>query len=314
MEAVKDDNQVVRGSTSDYSSQASAESKRTIWPVNVLGLKGGEIAHLIPSSADRADSWWFVTQWLFGWDSNTPWSHRERAIHGCHSFSNARQISHTGLKHMACNKIKLQGQGEYFDQNPCILIVPIMTSNEASDWNGGGYDAILIYDTWEGITLSQIVHGVALTLQIDLIATHEEIEKARLLLQCLLQEMGHSRMHTPRDVPPQSLTASEILSGNQMTVPRAVSGRHVVRKVKFDNTNDGNSHRPPDPLLLAAKAAVNWSVRHHQRLAASGEEDDNWSERDYIAAEAFLQEREARLRPQSWEDLARGLGQPNGFR
>jgi hypothetical protein len=111
MEAVKDDNQVVRGSTSDYSSQASAESKRTIWPVNVLGLKGGEIAHLIPSSVNRAASRWFVTQWLFGWDSNTPWSHRERAIHGCHSFSNARRISHTGLKHMACKKSSFRDRG-----------------------------------------------------------------------------------------------------------------------------------------------------------------------------------------------------------
>jgi hypothetical protein len=76
--------------------------------------------------------------------------------------------------------------------------------------------------------------------------------------------------------------------------------------VKFDNTNDGNSHPPPDPLLLAAKAAVNWSVRHHQRLAASGEEDDNWSERDYIAAEAFLQERErqgsVRNRGKIWQE------------
>ena len=48
--------------------------------------------------------------------------------------STVKGVSHTGLKHMICNKIRLCGQKRYFDANPCVIIVPILTMKQARDW------------------------------------------------------------------------------------------------------------------------------------------------------------------------------------
>jgi hypothetical protein len=76
---------------------------------------------------------------------------------------------------------------------------------------------------------------------------------------------------------------------------------------------EDGGHPAPDPLLLAVRAAINWSWRHHQKLLASGEPEEEEDELDVLAMEQFLEMRQAQLRPKTLEDLARGLGQPNGY-
>jgi hypothetical protein len=80
------------------------------------------------------------------------------------------------------------------------------------------------------------------------------------------------------------------------------------------NASNNSTHPAPDPLILAAKAAVVWSTRLEFRLAASAEpQDDGWTDLDELAAEQYLTAHEASLRAQTWGQLASGLGQPNGF-
>ena len=77
--------------------------------------------------------------------------------------------------------------------------------------------------------------------------------------------------------------------------------------------SDPNKHPAPDPTLLAARAAVVFSARHNQRLAASAEsqqdEHETWTELDQQAAEEYLEWRDAELRYHMDRDLASRLNQ-----
>ena len=73
-------------------------------------------------------------------------------------------------------------------------------------------------------------------------------------------------------------------------------------------------HPAPDPLLLVLRAANTFGMLAGMKmLAAASSDDDNISEGDIMAEEAYLEAREQSLRPTSWLDLATGLGQPNGY-
>jgi hypothetical protein len=47
----------------------------------------------------------------------------------------------TGLKHMICNNIRLSGLDFYFDKNPCLMIVPILSLPQAKE-NGKAKDTM----------------------------------------------------------------------------------------------------------------------------------------------------------------------------
>jgi hypothetical protein len=84
----------------------------------------------------------------------------------------------------------------------------------------------------------------------------------------------------------------------------------LVRKVSFvaQTWDDPEKHPAPDPMLLATKAAVVFSTRHNQRLAAGGfKEDEIWTDMDQQAAEEYLDWRQAAIRARMDEDVARGV-------
>jgi hypothetical protein len=82
--------------------------------------------------------------------------------------------------------------------------------------------------------------------------------------------------------------------------------------VQFAHHDCTTGHPAPDPLLLAVRAAVIWSWRNNQKLLAAGEipEEDEF---DILAHEQYLMWRDHSHRPKSWDDLARGLHQQNGY-
>jgi hypothetical protein len=87
--------------------------------------------------------------------------------------------------------------------------------------------------------------------------------------------------------------------------------------VTFGDANEKSKHPPPDPLLLAYKAANIWgSMPHGFRLLANGEKpdlSDDMSEGDYLAEMAFLEARSYYAPTPTWIEFAVGLGQPNGY-
>ena len=85
----------------------------------------------------------------------------------------------------------------------------------------------------------------------------------------------------------------------------------------FSDHNDPNGGHPaPDPLLLAAKAARNFTSFHDQHLKAAAEpQEEEWEkdELQQLAFEEYLDYCRNSHRPKTREDLARGLGQPFGY-
>jgi hypothetical protein len=86
-----------------------------------------------------------------------------------------------------------------------------------------------------------------------------------------------------------------------------------LRVVVFSDLETAAGHPAPDPLLLAVKAAINWSRRHEQPLRAAGERPEEQDELDDLAEEEYLEWCDNFHRPQGSDDLALGLGQPFGY-
>jgi hypothetical protein len=125
----------------------------------------------------------------------------------------------------------------------------------------------------------------------------------------------HRKGNIPKLNPPYD-TDGSLVFPTQCTLDKI----HVT-KVTFVGTlerDDPTKHPAPDPILLAARAAVTFARRHNIVLAAAAEpavleeyDDENWTELDQLAAEQYLAQRAEALRPSSdWATLARSLGQP----
>jgi uncharacterized protein YjhX (UPF0386 family) len=124
----------------DNQSRLSAHSQNRdlIWKNSVVEADPcGEISHLVPASVDITNSYWFVTDFLFGIDtteSGSPqgrsWEEICRLLHGSNATSD-RRLANTGIKHMVTNKILLAGQKDYYEQAPCVLIIAILSREDA---------------------------------------------------------------------------------------------------------------------------------------------------------------------------------------
>ena len=151
--------------SSETSSSSNNHGDDTVlFPMDIFGFAPDEnsfqVAHLIPNGFKAIRSYWFVVPFLF----NTPSAYYDdhnivRQVNDVHdiwtsvqcsrilnngtcqnSVARSTRISHTGVKHLNINKICLSFQKELYDDNPHIIIVPIMTTpEEMRDWQGGGY-------------------------------------------------------------------------------------------------------------------------------------------------------------------------------
>jgi hypothetical protein len=295
------------------TSHGNSSTKEVIWPQNILDTSNnGEIARLLPAGPQDAVTWWFITTWLFGWGDRramNSWNARMKAIHG-YSKHNRSRTEHTGIKHMVTNKVRIAGQRQYMDNNPCLLIVPILTTQEVKDWDGSGYDAIVVIDRWDGCRLDSVAAGTEMssTKGIRKTATGDEIKTARELLSFFLRAILTARQSRPHGAPTPS---DDMYSGDSITIPsRNLLHLPLVRKVSFvaQTWDNPEKHPAPDPMLLATKAAVVFSTRHNQRLAAGGfKEDETWTDMDQQAAEEYLDWRQAAIRARMDEDVARGI-------
>jgi hypothetical protein len=322
-----------RNETSNSRNSAPA---RRIWPVDIFGIESpaAQIAHLVPASAKNASLYDDVAAWTLALPANTLPDVLQKAIHGSVPVTGNR-ILNTGLKHSVCNKIRLGGQATFYDRHPCIMIVPVMTLDEVKDWNGGPYDALVMAGPDEdtrteiGSVCTAMGRGMMRHSDRD-IATHLEIEKARGMLKQVVCGLAHSLTRGGRSHAERELTALSGMRSRFLEVQAsATTGVHVpvqiaeplrgnlrVKKVTFlGQTTEEVGHPAPDPLLLTIKAAINWSRRHGQTLLAGGElpDDDEASELSVLAEEQYLEWQREILRPKNRQDLADGLGQPNGY-
>jgi hypothetical protein len=315
--------------TAARSSLSSAHS-RELWPLTIFGKKdfGAQIAHLMPAGPTHADTWWFVVPLLLGgwypptneiWES---WPVLQKAIHGAArpqtdqqnnqgkdqgdvdagEEQQGKRTKHSGIKHMVTNKARIPGQAVYLDQNPCLLIVPIMTKDQVKKWDGSGYEAIVLVDRYEKkvmhqeipvvYELDEVVMNTGMDEKSDFLANEAEIETARELLEFFLQAIFTAHGKRPEGAPSSVFDLPIPIPPYMITVPSGLkSGSHRVRKIKFEAHAVDQYPLAPDPILLTSKAAVVFSTRHGQRLAAGAEpqDDDGWTDLDELAVEEYLE-------------------------
>jgi hypothetical protein len=243
----------------------------------------------------------------------------------------------TGVIHFVSNKIRLLGQSLSLDgPHPKCLIVPVMTLNDARNWRGEGYKAVCFAgvpkgspldvdnsgDVYKTIGLSDLaLRSVEYTRD----AEQDEVNLARTFLAkavCALLDMIAGLSEEELDYATTSddtlrqahKEAQDMICKVPSPLPTNESGEKPACLVTFGNLNETNMHPAPDPLLLALRAANIFGIMAGMKMLASAEPDDSdESVGDIIEEEAYLEAREQSLRSKSWDDLARGLGQPNGY-
>jgi hypothetical protein len=251
--------------------------------------------------------------------------------------------SDTGVVHFVSNKIRLEGQGRILDgDEPQGLLVPVMAMEDAKKWRGEKYEAIFLLGQPAGkfevdtSKISKFYKEVRLDETIlaenDLVkdATSVEIERARVLLEhaflalrAMIANMKDDEIEslglTGNDGIKQARIEAQENSCKLPASVEPINDRKPVCLLTFGGSKDGNMHPAPDPLLLVFKAANIWGKMTNQRLLANGQPPDihgNMTEGDYLAELAYYEAKFGPLeppRPKTWEDLAVGLGQPNGY-
>jgi hypothetical protein len=279
-------------------------------PANIFGQPDprAEMALLIPGNHNRASAYADVVRCALALRDDAP-QDIQQVIHGSQKArknprdSLRRQTPHpatsripgTGIMHSPPNMIRLWGQAVYFDEYPCVVIMPIMTLEQINAWKFGAYEAIVLAgscdlvtagpkgivtaaEAYEGIrmnrflalatraeieiacqSLARVVQGLAYSLE------YRQDERREDLLEPTIREQLEFFRNRLRDLDPSM----------RVIVPQLASNMGDVRvgKVTFQahTVRGGAAHVAPDPLLLATKSAINWSRRSGQQLLVTGD-------------------------------------------
>jgi hypothetical protein len=233
-----------------------------------------------------------VARWIFGIDSIDGNSDViQKAIHGCKEKLDHARIPNTGAIHFVANQIKLREYALHCDLNPRLFIVPVMTVQQMKDWNGEGYEAIVLAADWNDFEASSVYVEIGMQSCRDNgdLATPQQIHTACTTLKAVVLGLHYSIRHRhgviSRDLVGQaeSLAVFEefrtkVGHSKEAIVPEckplAESTRDVrVRLIRFQSHSAEDGHPAPDPMLLCVKSGVNWSWRNGQQLLPGCEPD-----------------------------------------
>lgn len=233
--------------------------------------------------------------------------------------------------------IRLAGQAICFDFHPCVLIVPALSLDQAKGWNGERYRAIVmvgepVREEEADLPVGRVCQAIGMQTFTDNPASPDEVEAALSLLSRVVLGLAYSLryrsaqmqefMNETQETRLARLRAMFVANTGQGVIVPAPNpdppGPLRVRAVQFRGPQDPDrtEHLAPDPLLLAAKAAHNWSSRWNQPLlaAAEPEEDEFDDELHQLAREQYLERHDNKLRPSDDPtELAAQLGQPTGY-
>jgi hypothetical protein len=332
-----------KGARSSAGSQKIQALRDTVWPTDIFGnkAKNQPIAHLLPAGIQHHKEWMYVAAAVVGIGVDAEPEKLKKAVRGFKKQKDQSRIPGTGVVHFVSNKLRMTDQRLFLDgENPSALLIPVMTLSQAKSWNGQAYSALFVM----GLPRSLVVPendpmdflGVFLSTKEVMYgnviqdANEFEIEVARatlitavLALRNMLSQLDQRRINGLNldAVGRQGVShAQQKARETNCILPQKVENvqnRKPLCLVKFGRINEEGKHPPPDPLLLAYKAANIWAkMTKGIRLLANGEEADiydDMSEGDYLAEMAFLDARYGHFKPQSWKEFAVALGQPNGY-
>jgi hypothetical protein len=191
--------------------------------------------------------------------------------------------------------IRLWGQAVYFDEYPCVVIMPIMTLEQINAWKFGSYEAIVLagscdlvtagpkglvtgVEAYEGIrmnrflaletraeieiacqSMARVVQGLAYSLEY-----HQDERREDLLEPAIREQLELFRNRLRERDPSMRVIVPQVASNmGNLRVGKVTFQAHTVR--------GETAHVAPDPLLLVIKSANNWSRRNGQQLLVSGD-------------------------------------------
>ena len=173
-----------------------------------------------------------------------------------------------------------------------------MSNEDITNWNGGGYSAIVLAAEHEKITPGEVYlkTGANIALPRDgTLATQANLNEAREALEATV--LGLAKLSSQADYSDSCFTKSQQHSTNRDKVLHAVDSLKAkvpiprqkkleqsalyenalirVRKITFvDHIQGEDGHPAPDPRLLILKAATNWLKLHGLYLLPACGEDD----------------------------------------
>ena len=284
---------------------------------------GSEVAHLLPAAPNHAIEWYEVACWAMGCNpATTQWEKVFRLLHGTKSGNPPKRLDGSGIRHFVANKARINQHERLLDEDdPQLLLLPILSLDQCLDWTGQDYDAILLLGTKKnkgGYVWAADALGIRKKQSKASHATKQELKAALALMRHMTYALVQSLVHlepppVPSNADQDSRVAMEdaiqkrrdrldafntIMRTQTVQVPKKdccfpMDDENPFRgvcKISFSNDKGKSLHPPPDPLLLVAQAAVVFSVRRNFRLRASDvvEEDYDW-ERDAMQFEYLEQ-------------------------
>jgi hypothetical protein len=294
---------VVERSLSRCSNSISSRGTRGTRGFDIFGRENDDAhyAHLMPASTNDANEWHYIVAMVLSFKARGENGKMPMYINGFRPLSelgdeklnNRKPFS--GIKHFPTNKIRMAGQSTYLDSNHCVLIIPILSVQEIKEWDGCGYDAIILAaDISDHQKAAAVYKGIgaaseedAERLDSEILATDADVEICRESLEQLILVLANSfiDVELPSDYHDAGHDKRSPIDGNdtlkklmddQLCVPTprnvgpSLDGQRV-RKIRFvrNGKKQGNAENmpfAPDPMLLLAKAASNWFRSHDLRI------------------------------------------------
>jgi len=263
-------------------------------------------AHLCPKTAiaRKCETWIYAMAAVLGLPSDTDESRRNLIKAVCGSCIAGEQTQQwTGINRSPFNLLLFMDQGRWFDSEPGVMVVPVLSPAQARDWDGSNYEVLIMCsDSNRNATAEEIANRIGLTsTDRSLVspASAGDIQVAVSLLRtvikastfCLEQKAGPPSQRGEklwsdyRDVlatmraaaltisrgnSPQTLDG-HVLAPDVLTLP---TGKFVVKVNLAQMATTGLRPAFPDPLLVAYKSSINWTRLYGFKLMAEAEPQD----------------------------------------
>jgi len=243
--------------------------------LDVFQRRNPQRAHLIPHYETSCAAYGVLAEAAMGVQTNTPLQ-RVKLIRG---VTRHKGETKTGLRNSVYNLVPVAQQGDYYDHDPYLMIIPIYANLAAvKTWQPGqAYDCMVICGVRAGEEEADVASAYKdclgtcfdyCTLEEATSATQLLVTFVRATASCLRNEGSLGILDHVTDVAEK--TRLRMLLGNR---PQGVPIPSMMDDLNFDNRRIAKIHLPaqleghvPDPFLLLVKAAVNFSASQDCRL------------------------------------------------
>ena len=205
----------------------------------------------------------------------------------------------TGLNRSPFNLLLFASQRTWYDQESGVLVLPVMTSAQARDWDGRSYEVLIICSSNNRLARApEIAMSIGLTSTDDALVQHAtatDISSAVSLLSAVVKASAFCLENLPAPSNPKArdlwskyqnslqtarnAVAAYVHAGlrNHVVVPTEANipeGKFVAKVDLAQMTTPGEIPAYPDPLQLVYKSSVNWTRMFGFQLIAEAEPPD----------------------------------------